>query len=169
MPGGKAGGSGGVCSSVSIRGQRAVFSSCQAPFQVTPEEAAGKLSIALGKTLGQGFFVSFSEHLINFLCFIYSFPGITRCTSHHKDINTPSRACGGKQPGMEISSGMGAGWRQRQREFHCHGRKYKQISQGHFTVQLNDLFYKDRILTGIFYGVLGDEKHSLLLLLLYYI
>lgn len=52
-------------------------------------------------------------------------------------------------------------------EFHCHGRKYKQISQGHFTVQLNDLFYKDRILTGIFYGVLGDEKHSLLLL--YYI
>lgn len=131
----------GLACSVSIRGQRAVFSSCQ----ILPGGTRGsgrKAFNSLGeKHLGKCFFVSFSGHLISFLCFIYSFPGRGRCASHHKDINTPSRAFEGKQPGMETSSGIGAGWREPERENFTAVEESTEISQGRLTVQSNDPFY----------------------------
>ena len=112
--------------------------------------------------LEQVFFVSFLKCFISFLCFIYSFPGIGRCSSHHEDINTSSKALEGKQP---PSSGKGAGWRKR---ISLPGSKARATGLGNS----NDLFYQRSVLTGIFYGSLVDIKHSLLLLysiLIYYI
>lgn len=56
--------------SISIRVRELSSYSATAPFQVAPDEATGNFQWPWGKTREQGFFVSFSGHLISFLCFI---------------------------------------------------------------------------------------------------